>query len=542
MNKEFRRDLAGMFSLMERMEKHATLNEAEGNKKYYMNEAYDPKGAKPYVELKSTGNGKYTLKIGGLHKFDTGYFASGCDRIENDPKNNGYICMVYDNFGTVDEIKAAIQTYLIDGGVFEGAAGQYDADSVANLADKDTWHFATAGRSNDEDVPEDIKKMFIDIQNKNITQLKKDLAILLNSNQYDDSLASKLGQTIINLERQYGNELSDNNKAAIIQQAARYGLQPGDPDYPTFVVAEKTWFEEFGRQVVPNPKYVYYIEANKARKISKKKALEKAMAQGLLPPGSTEKDLDGLSSQQKYKLFFNDNETNYGPSKAFNITDTVDLTGTDKFLNEMGLLNNITGELNDLAKQDKEEYEKQKEAALAATMDSEEYEAHKEEKMKEMEVRFLGRATAEVCNKLFNTNLSLNESAPLQSYVNLLKALTKKFANSLNIVKESSKDIIADVAAYQIAVHLKGYGAYELQQIAQRNNSLGPNGKQFEDPILSVVKQAEPLIKKQYNDLVKEFVEAHKNAQQAQTTTGDGDGNQDYSSVAETYFNKKYLV
>ena len=39
MNKEFKRDLAGMFSLMERMEKHATLNEAEGNKKFYVNKS-----------------------------------------------------------------------------------------------------------------------------------------------------------------------------------------------------------------------------------------------------------------------------------------------------------------------------------------------------------------------------------------------------------------------------------------------------------------------------------------------------------------------
>ena len=531
MNKEFKRDLANMFSLMERMEKHATLNEAEGNKNFYVNEAYSPNGAKVFVDIYSTGNNNYGVKIGGIWAEDAEEINAnfGVDVIP-DPNNKMFAYLDFGECGTIEEIVGLIQENIVDTGVFDVATGQYDKASVANLSNKDTWHFATGGR----DVPDDKQKLLSDIKNKNIAQLKQDLANMLSSNDYSSFDANKLGQLIINLERQYGNQLSQNNIRAIEEQAANYGLQPGDPDYPTFVVSEKTWVEVFGRQVKPDAKYPYYIEANKARQSSKKTKVEKAQARGW--DVNDKNDLDDLSAQVNYKLGFNDDEKNYGRSKAFNITDTEDVTGVDKFLNEMGLLNNLTGELNDLAKKDKEEYEKRKEAA----MNPEELEAHNEEKRTEIEVKLLGKTLEVVCNNMFSLNVKFNENAPLQSYINLIRTAVEKSAEG-KILKKDRLNAVVSCASLFIANRLKGIGAQELFQIAQKDGAVGPygTGKQYADDIISIAQPILKGIERIYPSIEKDYVDAHSAKQQAtaQAATTSDDA-QSYSPVAEAVLKK----
>ena len=535
MNREFREGLADMFSLMERMEKHGTLNEAYGNKKFYINESYSPNGAKVFVDLYSVGDNRYGVKIGGIWAEDAEEIAQNFGaNVTPDPKNNQFAYLDFGDCGTLDEIGDLLQENIVDMGVFSDmVSGKYEQSSVVNLSNKDSWHFATGGRN----VPDDKQKLLADIKSKSIAELKKDLANMLSSGDYSSFEAAKLGQMIVNLEREYGNVLSPNNVRAIEEQAAQYGLQPGDPDYPTFVVGEKTWVEQFGRNIVPNPKYPYYIEANKARRSSKETMLQKAQARGW--DVQDKKGLGDLSSQVGYKLGFNDTEKNYGPSVAYNITDTVDTTGVDKFLNEMGLLNNLTGELNDLAKQDKEDYERRKEAA----MNPEEKEAHDEEKRSQMEVIFLGKAVERVCNDMLSMKVHFNEQAPLQSYVSLLHSAAEKYASG-TILKPNRLSVVSNAAALFMAHELKGIGAPELYKMAQSVGAVGSNAKAYSDDVLNV---AQPLLKaigKEYQKIEMEFVNKQSQSQaqpQAQPSDG-GASQQAYPSVAESIEEKKPLL
>ena len=531
MNKEFKRDLAGMFSLMERMEKHATLNEAEGNKKFYVNEAAGRGGAKLFVERfeekdpddpNKTG---WHFRVGGLWKSDLESLGLDFTPItKKDDKPGkvedtefGYWDVGY--YPTAESFIGEVVDFLTDF-CKNDTNNQYVKQYLDELGNPNTWKT----KSNTEQ-----NKILKDIKDTSIAELKKDFMEMISSNNYSSFAASKLGSTIINLEREYGNRLSDNNILAIQRQAQLRGTNP------TFVVSKSTW-ESWGRAVKDDAR-PYFIEANKVRPLSMQKAYEKGLAQGWDLTGK--EDVKNMpSSQVRDKLRFNyEDDPNYGPSAVYDISDTVDVSGFDKFYNEMGLLNNLTGELNDLAKKDQEEYEKRKESAMS----SEELKDYQEEKSQKVTMNLLGQAIANVCNKIYGVNKTYVPDS-LQSYIDLIKTVVKY---GITATKDANKDVILSWVSVIVARRLGGYGAQELWQQFERMGAFGRNGdaQQYSTVIIGLSKSLVETIKAEYLELEKDWVAKNSKSASDQIATPQGgddstDGTQSYSPVAEAVFKK----
>lgn len=158
----------------------------------------------------------------------------------------------------------------------------------------------------------------------------------------------------------FGNVLTGRNQRMIQRQASDFGLQVGDPDYPTNLYAPGKWIKKFGRRVLPNAKYKYYT-----------------MSPRMNDRGTTV----NFGSKGHYDEFGSDLK-GFQPSYLYNITDTERIPASeyetyglnpkkmnpniDYFSDIPGLSNNLTGELNQHAIKQKEDALAAQKAALSA--------------------------------------------------------------------------------------------------------------------------------------------------------------------------------
>lgn len=189
-------------------------------------------------------------------------------------------------------------------------------------------------------------------------EIKKEVAEAIKNGNWD-AIASVFSP--INLQAViFGNVLSGRNQRMIQRQASDYGINPGDPDYPTNLYAPNKWVTKFGRRVLPNAKYKWYTMAPRMNDRGTKV---------------------NLGSKGHYDEFGQDLK-GFQPAWLYDISDTERIPASeyDKYgLNPdkmdpnvdyhkdiPGLANNLTGELNPHAEAAKNAALQAQQASLTA--------------------------------------------------------------------------------------------------------------------------------------------------------------------------------
>jgi hypothetical protein len=144
----------------------------------------------------------------------------------------------------------------------------------------------------------------------------------------------------------FGNVLTGRNQAMVSHQARDFGLNVGDPDYPTNLYAGGKWLKKFGRRVLPNAKYKYFT----------------------ISPRMNDKGTSVNFGSKGHYDEFGTQLKGFQPAYLYNITDTERVPAAewddyvqkglipkkmdpnvDYFTDQAGLANNLTGELNSVA-------------------------------------------------------------------------------------------------------------------------------------------------------------------------------------------------
>jgi hypothetical protein len=193
----------------------------------------------------------------------------------------------------------------------------------------------------------------------------------------------------IKLPETYGHILSWRNARRIIG----YGGNSGSGQRITFILPEKTWKEHFGRVLKPNARPIFVNVPNTKnwkgkwknktpisypiydKQTGKFHPVEFSSTEDILNALYQGRPYDQLSKQQQMRVNTLANSLNVKDTfliHEFDISDTVyepSLGIPDKWTEEVGLENNLTGALNQKAKDDMEQFElerqKRKEAGDA---------------------------------------------------------------------------------------------------------------------------------------------------------------------------------
>lgn len=440
MNKDFRNDMARMFSLMERMEKHSTLTEAVKNQKLYLMEASN--FLKPTIRfIKDEENGD-SLVLHGLDPDDavTLVEEAGVGEVTADSENPKLAMINFQNIiepgaapeDVIEEAKGVVTDFIIPS--IQALNNQYDL-SVLNDAVNNIEQFYDSTVS----VQDEGMKF------KAIDELKKEIVAKIEQGNFSNAAAQlQACKSVIKLEvEMYGHQLSPDNVATIYHQAkTRYGLQPGDQNWPTFVAAPSTW-KLLGREVSPSAKYRYVYETNRQNRLNVAKKIEKAQQMGINI--STMKEYHQLPLQLRMKLGLDtESDTNFKGCYGYDISETVDTTGFDRFFNEVGLINNLEGTLNDLAKADQAERASQSETEEEAPQTQQQVVQQKmatPEGQKEI--------LLDALNKLNGTSV---QSGNIDSDIaNQIISLCGKKAKTYNAIKPEEIQFATYVSAWMVS-------------------------------------------------------------------------------------------
>ena len=445
MIREFKEGMANMYSLMERMDKHMTISQAEYNKESYLDEAISTGSGKlePNVLMtidEDNSNKTRVLKVfvGPLFPQDWKKLESvyDCDHL----KYNGMDGVIFNkslpfkkdarkkkadnsaNQPTVQStpVQAQAQPAAPAKGLLgklrakqsvnEGLLSKLQAKQTAaapqqtvqsqasnNAATQPTQQTVVNTNGVDDSIVNWFTKTFIPAmkmisnnQNYERTHISNlmDINYLIDQflvapektdANYNEESAEEIKKTVaeaiksgdwsaianvfspVNLQAIiFGNVLTGRNQKMIQRQASEYGLQVGDPDYPTNLYAPGKWIKKFGRRVLPDAKYKYYT---------------------ISPRMNDRGTRVNFGSKGHYDEFGSDLK-GFQPAYLYNISDTEKIPASeyekyglnpkkmdpnvDYFSDIPGLSNNLTGELNQHAIKQKEEALAAQKAALSA--------------------------------------------------------------------------------------------------------------------------------------------------------------------------------
>lgn len=218
----------------------------------------------------------------------------------------------------------AVQSVLIKGG--------YNPDEVKHLEDEIAIGFHSKVKEEVKQVHDKAGETAMDMWQNYLSKI-------------NDPVTRKQIELYSRVYRKvsYGNILSVKNTALI--KSYDKGA--------TFVLAPGKWKELFGRGIKRNakplPLYVY---------INKGKATNKDIEDAKKTAGWEETDDEDLSTQVKYNINMKANKTGGFTLRyiGYDVRDTYLLSGAkeDKWSSEIGLLNNLSGELNAAAIQDRQ--------------------------------------------------------------------------------------------------------------------------------------------------------------------------------------------
>ena len=445
MIREFKEGMANMYSLMERMDKHMTISQAEYNKESYLDEAISTGSGKlePNVLMtidEDNSNKTRVLKVfvGPLFPQDWKKLESvyDCDHL----KYNGMDGVIFNkslpfkkdarkkkadnsaNQPTVQStpVQAQAQTAAPAKGLLgklrakqsvnEGLLSKLQAKQTAaapqqtvqsqasnNAATQPTQQTVVNTNGVDDSIVNWFTKTFIPAMkmiSNNQNYERTHMSNLMDVNylidqflvapektdaNYNEESAEEIKKTVaeaiksgdwsaianvfspVNLQAIiYGNVLTGRNQRMVQRQANEYGLQVGDPDYPTNLYAPGKWIKKFGRRVLPDAKYKYYT---------------------MSPRMNDRGTRVNFGSKGHYDEFGSDLK-GFQPAYLYNISDTEKIPASeyekyglnpkkmdpnvDYFSDIPGLSNNLTGELNQHAIKQKEEALAAQKAALSA--------------------------------------------------------------------------------------------------------------------------------------------------------------------------------
>lgn len=138
--------------------------------------------------------------------------------------------------------------------------------------------------------------------------------------------------------RLYGHQLSPKNQRLIYSQALKAGLTRESDNWPTFVMSEKKW-NDLGFAVIDEPKMAYHIVTNVDPKQSASRGLQ-AM---------------GISSSEAGQQTIDKAQMTYTGDRfhgiAYDVSDVEDISNNGEWFKQAGLSNNLTGALNQAAKE-----------------------------------------------------------------------------------------------------------------------------------------------------------------------------------------------
>lgn len=445
MIREFKEGMANMYSLMERMDKHMTISQAEYNKESYLDEAISTGSGKlePNVLMtidEDNSNKTRVLKVfvGPLFPQDWKKLESvyDCDHL----KYNGMDGVIFNkslpfkkdarkkkadnsaNQPTVQStpVQAQAQPAAPAKGLLgklrakqsvnEGLLSKLQAKQTAaapqqtvqsqasnNAATQPTQQTVVNTNGVDDSIVNWFTKTFIPAMkmiSNNQNYERAHMSNLMDVNylidqflvapektdaNYNEESAEEIKKTVaeaiksgdwsaianvfspVNLQAIiFGNVLTGRNQRMIQRQANEYGLQVGDPDYPTNLYAPGKWIKKFGRRVLPDAKYKYYT---------------------MSPRMNDRGTRVNFGSKGHYDEFGSDLK-GFQPAYLYNISDTEKIPASeyekyglnpkkmdpnvDYFSDIPGLSNNLTGELNQHAIKQKEEALAAQQAALSA--------------------------------------------------------------------------------------------------------------------------------------------------------------------------------
>lgn len=445
MIREFKEGMANMYSLMERMDKHMTISQAEYNKESYLDEAISTGSGKlePNVLMtidEDNSNKTRVLKVfvGPLFPQDWKKLESvyDCDHL----KYNGMDGVIFNkslpfkkdarkkkadnsaNQPTVQStpVQAQAQPAAPAKGLLgklrakqsvnEGLLSKLQAKQTAaapqqtvqsqasnNAATQPTQQTVVNTNGVDDSIVNWFTKTFIPAMkmiSNNQNYERTHMSNLMDVNylidqflvapektdaNYNEESAEEIKKTVaeaiksgdwsaianvfspVNLQAIiFGNVLTGRNQRMVQRQANEYGLQVGDPDYPTNLYAPGKWIKKFGRRVLPDAKYKYYT---------------------MSPRMNDRGTRVNFGSKGHYDEFGSDLK-GFQPAYLYNISDTEKIPASeyekyglnpkkmdpnvDYFSDIPGLSNNLTGELNQHAIKQKEEALAAQKAALSA--------------------------------------------------------------------------------------------------------------------------------------------------------------------------------
>ena len=445
MIREFKEGMANMYSLMERMDKHMTISQAEYNKESYLDEAISTGSGKlePNVLMtidEDNSNKTRVLKVfvGPLFPQDWKKLESvyDCDHL----KYNGMDGVIFNkslpfkkdarkkktdnnaNQSTAQALPVQTQTQPatpVKGllgklrakrSVNEGLLSKLQAKQTAaasqqtvqpqalnNAASQPTQQAVVNTNGVDDSIVNWFTKTFIPAMkmiSNNQNYERTHMSNLMDVNylidqflvapektdaNYNEESAEEIKKTVaeaiksgdwsaianvfspVNLQAIiFGNVLTGRNQKMVQRQASEYGLQVGDPDYPTNLYAPGKWIKKFGRRVLPDAKYKYYT---------------------MSPRMNDRGTRVNFGSKGHYDEFGSDLK-GFQPAYLYNISDTEKIPASeyekyglnpkkmdpnvDYFSDIPGLSNNLTGELNQHAIKQKEDALAAQQAALSA--------------------------------------------------------------------------------------------------------------------------------------------------------------------------------
>lgn len=302
---------------------------------------------------------------------------------------------------------------------------RYDRQDVAILSNTNFIYnkFRATVSSEDESYVE-----------KTSDRIKDEITEAIRNGNWQTVLQSAINP--INIEAiVYGWTPSSRNHNAIKSKISDYGLQQGDPDYPTLILGPEKWEKFFNRRVIDNPKHRYPMVHPNA---TKGKGREKGTKGHYDHFGNI---LNGFASY-------------YG----YDITDTepIDPNDTTDYVNGdlPGLKNNLTGELNDAAKAERDAAIQ----AKAGNLSQAQQQALAQVKTDEGKARMFNAELLEYATRNGVRGITdvSNSTAPLDEYVRNVLHYSKHVVSAMQYGNPAIAEPIAFILAFAICCYTIG--------------------------------------------------------------------------------------
>lgn len=160
------------------------------------------------------------------------------------------------------------------------------------------------------------------------------------------------------LRRYFIKQMNVGNAGHVLSLANVQEIYDADPD-ATFVLEKHTWKEKYNRDVMENAPYVLVTKPTNKRNLSKDDLDMSAINKGFSSFADAKK-LTNNSTQvaHKIKLDANGDSDYFQKVKMYDVRYTIPPADPemDVFTKEIGLLNNLKGEINDAAKKYNDEH------------------------------------------------------------------------------------------------------------------------------------------------------------------------------------------